>query len=542
MSTLFFAAGALIWEGALLNAANIYIAPDGSGSGNGTARRPYDVTTALSGDVSRPGDTFWLRKGIYQLGQAYTEIHGEAGRPVTFRGVPGDRVQLVGSLTIGGKRGHLVFRDFELYSGVEQRVSKEKDAGFTPKDIPHYTEGIQDYAPDVSFINLVVHDSVRSGFFTSSEATNVVIYGCIVYNSGWASPDNAEGHSFYLQAAGEVSDNMGFNSTGAGFHVYSCSAGDTVRNITLTGNIAWGAGALQSVRLYRDWIVGVDSPALTADNIVLRDNMGYGVPNTGTLTQVQLGRENANGSLVVESNYWPQGLMMSRWSSVVMVGNMIAPDGSRGRSPHQGDGSRGRSPHQPEGEGGRSPDQVEGEGGLSPHRLEGSREASMCVIELEGNLTNGQTRWNSNHYFQASNAPAFRVGSNNYDFGEWKKTTGYDSSSSCSTERLHGTKVFVRPNRYERGRANIVVYNWDSANTVEVNVGNVLSKGAAYEVRNAQDFYSEPVLRGIFNGEPLRLPMKGLSTAKPMARLQTAPETGPTFNVFVLLSNGKKNR
>jgi hypothetical protein len=49
-------------------------------------------------------------------------------------------------------------------------------------------------------------------------------------------------------------------------------------------------------------------------------------------------------------------------------------------------------------------------------------------------------------------------------------------------------------------------------------------------------------LSGTFNGEPLQLPMNGLSTAKPMASgFHTPPATGPSFNVFVLLSRVNKN-
>jgi hypothetical protein len=102
-------------------------------------------------------------------------------------------------------------------------------------------------------------------------------------------------------------------------------------------------------------------------------------------------------------------------------------------------------------------------------------------------------------------------------------------------------KVFVRPNRYEPGRANIVVYNWDNLNQVAVDVRQVVTIGAAYEVRNAQDFFSAPVLTGTFDGEPLRLPMNGLSTARPMGQLRTPPATGPTFNVFVLFSHAQKD-
>ena len=39
-------------------------------------------------------------------------------------------------------------------------------------------------------------------------------------------------------------------------------------------------------------------------------------------------------------------------------------------------------------------------------------------------------------------------------------------STAGSTSRPPGTKVFVRPNRYEAGRANITVYNWNLADTV----------------------------------------------------------------------------
>jgi hypothetical protein len=476
-----------------LRAANLYIAPNGTASGNGTERRPYDLTTALSGDVSRPGDTFWLRAGIYRLGQANTEIHGAPGRPITFRPVPGERAQLEGSLTIGGQRGHVIFRDFELRSGVNRRMSTQTGAGFKRQDLAHFTEGIQVFAPNMSFINLVVHDSVRSAFYTATEATNVLIYGCVVYNSGWASPDDAEGHSYYLQGAGEISENIGFNSTGAGFHVYASGAGDSVRNLTLTGNIAWGAGALQTVRSYRDWIVGVDSPAVRADNILLRCNMGYLTTNSSTLTQVQLGRENTNGSLVAVSNYWPQGVTISHWCNATVVGNTIAPQ-------------------KPE-----------------------------CAIDLQESLTSLRAEWNSNRYVPTSNEQAFRLNSKNYGFGEWKNITDYDSSSSFSTGRLQGTEIFVRPNRYEPGRANIVIYNWDNLKTVAVNVRDVMPTGSSYEVRNAQDFFSEPVLTGVFNGEPLQLPMNGLLTAIPMAPLQAPSATGPTFNVFVLLPRVKNN-
>src|SRR5438552_4254273 len=307
-----------------VRAANLYVAPAGTAAGTGTRTKPYDLVTALSGSVGQAGDTFWLGGGVYHIGHVDTEIHGKQNKPITFRQQPGERAQVIGSFTVWGKGEYVLFRDFELYSGDTRRLSRQTKMGFNPRDVPQCV-GIQVYAPNCSFINLVVHDSVRSGFYTSTEATNTLIYGCIVYNTGWASPDNAEGHSYYLQGSGELSDNLGFNSTGAIFHLYANGSGCCLRNLVVDGNVAFGAGALQNVRRYRDWIVGVDSPSVNADNIVLKNNMGYAINNPTTLAQVQIGREGVNGSVVLSDNYWPQGIVLNNWSRATVSGNMLAP-------------------------------------------------------------------------------------------------------------------------------------------------------------------------------------------------------------------------
>ena len=479
--------------GATVRAAEFHVSPIGRPSGPGTQAQPYDLVTALSDPIGKPGDTFWLHEGIYPIGHLdISSIHGAPGRPITFRQAPGERAQVVGSLIIESEIGYLVFRDFELYSGEIQRMSRQSGVGFKPTDIPNHVEGIQVGAPNISFINLIVHDSVASAFYTAQEAANTLIYGCLVYNTGWASPDNAEGHSFYLQGPGEISDCVAFSTTGANFHIYANGPGWSLRNLMVDGNVAFGAGTLQQVRSYRDWIVGVDKPSTIADNIVLKNNMGYVVNNTTTLTQVQIGRENMNGTIVLSSNYWPQGLVLNNWSSAIVSGNVIAP------------------------------------------------QNSDPVVDLEQNLTKLTGQWNNNYYYSGSSKRAiFRTGSTGNSFADWKKKTGYDADSFCTPGRLKGTTAFVRPNRYEPGRANIVVYNWDNLDKVAVDVRPVLNAGTAYEVRNAQDFFAPPVLSGIFDGQPLQLPMTGLTVAKPMAPFRTPAPTGPTFNVFVLLPKTK---
>jgi hypothetical protein len=89
---------------------------------------------------------------------------------------------------------------------------------------------------------------------------------------------------------------------------------------------------------------------------------------------------------------------------------------------------------------------------------------------------------------------------------------------------------------YEPKRANIIVYNWSAASSVMADVSHVLGVGDAYEVRNAQDYFAAPVLRGTYNGGGLDLPMTNLTVAVPTGWTDTSavPRTGTQFNVFVL--------
>src|SRR5438876_11851296 len=93
-----------------LQAKDFYVAPDGTPAGPGSSSQPYDLVTALTGQVGRPGDTFWLQGGDYKLGHVNTSVHGASGRSVTFRGVAGEKPRIDGSLTIFDTIRHVVFR------------------------------------------------------------------------------------------------------------------------------------------------------------------------------------------------------------------------------------------------------------------------------------------------------------------------------------------------------------------------------------------------------------------------------------------------
>src|SRR4029453_10016710 len=107
------------------------------------------------------------------------------------------------------------------------------------------------------------------------------------------------------------------------------------------------------------------------------------------------------------------------------------------------------------------------------------------------------------------------------------------SNRFCSS-RPTGVQVFVRPNAYEAGRANVTVFNWDLAGSASVNLSAVLSVGQGFEIRNAHDFFGAPVVTGTYTGGNVSIPMTGLSVAAPVG-WAAPPNPGPEFGAFVVL-------
>ncbi len=76
-------------------------------------------------------------------------------------------------------------------------------------------------------------------------------------------------------------------------------------------------------------------------------------------------------------------------------------------------------------------------------------------------------------------------------------------------QRPEGTKCILLPNRYDKNRAHLAIYNWDKAETVEVKVAPFLKAGDAYRLMDPQNFFGDPVAAGRCEGATIRAPVKG---------------------------------
>jgi hypothetical protein len=87
--------------------------------------------------------------------------------------------------------------------------------------------------------------------------------------------------------------------------------------------------------------------------------------------------------------------------------------------------------------------------------------------------------------------------------------------------RPTGIKTILLPNRFDRNRAHLVIYNWDKAKKVEVKAKPFLKNGDSFRLIDPQDLFGNPVAQGKCQGDVIHIPMKG------------------EFGVFIVLRNSQ---
>lgn len=538
-----------------------FVAPNGLATNNGSQASPWDLQTALNfrPTIVGPGDTIYLRGGTYK-GNFTSFLVGAPGMPITVRSYPGEwaiidanqplnlatpigtgggkftfagnvnlpntivvmvdseRIQLtnrVGNsytinargwdgtqvsshqagapvravseiLTINGS--DVVFGSFEVTDSKVERILTVP--GSNAVDFNRRFTGINVYAPRSKVINTVVHDTGQGiGFW--SQAVDSELYGNISYNNGEQAPDRGHGHGIYTQNSvsyKNVEDNITFgNFGGFGMQIYGSSSAQ-LRGYTVTGNINFG-------NLY---LVGGNAPA---DDIRLDSNFLYG-------SGLTLGYGNPyNGSISVTNNYvyatTPAEIQW--WQKVTLTGNRFYQNGST--------------------------------------------QGVDCVLTLPaGQFNLSQYQINNNNYIFGKtflDRPfAIRSSSvNYYDITGWQKL-GYDlnsvwrgaTSTSTALVKATGVDIFYRPNKYEKGSGNIVIYNYDKVPAVTLDLSKAgLTVGQKFEIRNGANFKAAPIFAGIYSGQPITVTLQGLVVAQPTGNTTVRnPEVSPVFSVLVV--------
>ena len=261
---------------AAARAAEFYVSPTGTSSGNGSPAAPWSLAAALAHPPAvRPGDTIWLRGGTYR-GVFTGNLNGSPGAAIKIRQYPGERATLDGGnsggaaiLTVSGS--YTWYWGFEIMSSTLNRTTTQTGSVPTDRGGGLITAQTPGTGAGLKFINLIIHDA-SAGIALWKETIGPEVYGCLIYHNGWVAPDRPHGHGIYLQnqnATARIADNLIFNQFSHGVHAYG-SAAAFLDNIELDGNTIFNNGL--PLDPARNILIGGDS---VAHNITIRNNALY---------------------------------------------------------------------------------------------------------------------------------------------------------------------------------------------------------------------------------------------------------------------------
>jgi hypothetical protein len=508
---------------------NWYASPQGTPDGDGSMDRPWDIVTAFNKPAAiQPGDTVWLREGKYGDGGANSIIAsalvGTPAAPVIVRAYPGERAIVDAWLQVGccDQAPNPAAGSYTWFWGLEF-ASYNPDRHSGTSGPPEWAAQANHPAVDAwgagtKIINCIIHDTA-SGISLWDEATDAEAYGNVVYNVGGYGTDRGHGHGFYLQNASpgykHIYDNFTFNNFGDGMQIYGTDQA-YVQNFHVEGNIAFNNG---TPGLGSNTANGTASAGPRGDNLLIASGnggpLGIIVVNNYTY-HTPLADDGYNdmsynstpvaNDLTALGNYFIGGreaVELFRWNSVVFRNNTLY-----------------------------------------------SADQDLISLFWSDQQNPAAYAYDANRYFGSGHFTVY-AGCITYScsngrtllFDVWRKETSLDANSTFTPGPPAGVWTFVRPNLYEPGRGNIVIYNWDLQGSVQVDLsGSGINAGDSYQIRDAENWFAGALVSGTYAGGPVTIPMTGLQVALPNGVVPNPqPHTAPQFGVFVLLSGGAMN-
>ncbi len=488
---------------------------------------PSDTTVTIHGDQSAEQ---YEEHIIFYTVSGNTVTSSDRGRGIEGNGV--GKAHNAGALVVTGGNNLEVNGSDTTYINFEITNSdpvRSWGAYGNSQDSPHYRgECVMHYGPRTKLINLVLHDC-QEGIFGGQGQPGTVnggedseTYGNVIYNNGYrqnvgiANANALGGHGWYIQHDGPgyktYKENITFNNNVMGAQEESVSG--IISNIINSGNVV----------INNTFLIGAN--AAYADNIVTSDNYFYSNtrgPSYGGGLVIGYGDDDLR-AFTITNNYLglrndvlnytePAAMNLGSMVTAAVTGNTLVTAGSSS-------------------------------GGYD------------VLLQARAPRGGGTYNINNNTYYDQSrmqncSGPSARTpfGYNNVEgycggklvWTEWKSISGWDSNSTY-TQAVAPNKVVVRPNAYETGRGNIIIYNWSNSSSVSVDLSSLgLTNGQAYEIRNVQHYFTNPITGTYNSSNPtVLINMNDTEVTQPVGTdLPTRYTTMPEFGAFVVVpSNG----
>lgn len=408
--------------------------------------------------MANPGDLFWMAGGIYR-GQFLLDKSGTPEQPIVFRSIPGQKVIIHGALEIKGAHTWIWGLEITDPGGISSRGS-----------------GVQLMAPGIHVINNVIHDQVdKNGIGAWNTGAGQVVYGNILY-------DNGEGprhpHNIYAQNDFEqyglkyfvnnvLLDSADVDPQSFNFHAYTENG--LITGFHLQGNI---------IKNGRFLIGGFNAPA---DREVVIGNYFYdSTVQFGYRRPTQVEFHNnlvARGGLDILW-FWGAGeTQYAQTAPNVFTGNEILLP----RDNHL---------------------QFRTSAYLAGGRCEGCPPIQASDV-VDDNVYSAPFKGT----FFANNDDRGTV-----RFGQWKAAASaagnaFDANSTLM-DAVSGSKIVLLRNEYEPSRGHLVVFNWDGAPQLAVDLSSVVPVGTAFDLYPAKADSGGPAISGVYK-KPVEIPTRG---------------------------------
>ena len=281
-----------------------------------------------------------------------------------------------------------------------------------------------------------------------------------------------------------MSDNIIFDNYGYGIQVYA-SPGQALNNVTLTNNTSFNNGSIGRDVSKPNLLVGANG--VVARGMLVEGNTLYYSSERANTINLRIGYDTTqNEDIVVRNNYAVGGnpvVSFRRWNQALFTGNTLV----------------------------------------------GTRR----MVHIDG--VSGH-QWAGNSWYRARTASAWDDAGVTLPFDDWRQATGLSATDTVVDGAPMATRVVVQPNKYEPGRANVIVNNWLGEPSVAADLSSVLQPGDRFEVHSVQDLFGAAVVSGTYDGSPVQIPMQVINPPLPIGRttvLVPSP-TGPLFDAFLV--------
>ena len=108
----------LLLSASTIFGADFYVSPTAAANGNGSFNSPWKLQTALDQPSAvQPGDTIWLRGGIYNAPPYTSHLVGTSAEPIVVRQYPGERARIDGNYN-GNEVTLTIMRQVHLVLGL----------------------------------------------------------------------------------------------------------------------------------------------------------------------------------------------------------------------------------------------------------------------------------------------------------------------------------------------------------------------------------------------------------------------------------------